>query len=239
MNKIKHTKSNNFDDNIGWLHNQRRHLISVVGLLSIVILLLGVASSFALNRFEKAEEEEERAAVSFWTIVDHTRKAEIHFLIQVHEWKNILIRGHKSKDYTTYFTAFNKQAQYVNQNLQAIEETAGDIDLDANMVTAVLQQHNDLSNRYLEALKTFNPDNPMSFRQVDQLVHGIDRPFNQSFAKLNTRTVELAERKRSDGHIRLMEQSHAIKFVISISAVISIVLAGFTLFLALRIVSVR
>ncbi len=239
MKKLRSTDPDNNTNNLGWVQNQRRHLISAVGLLSIAIVLLSVFSSFALSRFEKAAEEEERAAQSFWSVVDHTHKAENHFRIQIQEWKNTLLRGHIPKDYDKYFLAFNKQAQLVDQNLKAIKQSAGDIDLDKAAVASVLKQHQDLTNSYLEAAKAYGPNNIMSFREVDKSVRGMDRPFNISFANLNALIYELAEGKRSASHDRLMEKSNAIKTAITVSAGISIMLAGFTLFFALRIISVR
>ncbi len=239
MIKLRRAEADNTSDNIGWLHNQRRHLITAIGLLSIAIIFLSIFSSFALSRFEIAAEEEEKAAKSFWLIVDHTRKAEIHFRIQIQEWKNTLLRGHNSKAYDKYYLAFNKQAQQVNRDLKVIEQSAANIGLAKQVVTDVLQKHSKLTNNYLDAIKAYNPDNVMSFREVDESVRGKDRPFNQSFTELNIMIYELAETKRNESHENLIDKSRTIKFAIAISSVISIILAGFTLFFSLRIISVR
>src|SRR5258705_10570736 len=60
---------------------------------------------------------------------DLARQAQLHFKVQVQEWKNMLLRGHDLKLLDKHTKAFEEESAKVKSTLQALHAVASKIEL--------------------------------------------------------------------------------------------------------------
>lgn len=95
---------------------------------------------------------------------------------QIQEWKNILLRGNNPADYDKHFTAFQKAEQAVKAGLPRLKESALDVGVDPQLVTALTESHAALCENYSNAMKAFDKSSSEAGKIADKAVRGIDRP---------------------------------------------------------------
>ncbi|HSW84190.1 MAG TPA: methyl-accepting chemotaxis protein, partial [Usitatibacter sp.] len=106
---------------------------------------------------------------------DLARQAQLHFKVQVQEWKNMLLRGHDLKLLDKHTKAFEEETAKVKSTLQALNAVAPKIELPATIADAAILEHEDLARRYTDAFKAFRSVEEGTSRDVDEAVRGIDR----------------------------------------------------------------
>lgn len=75
-------------------------------LMVLSVGILGLFSVWSLSGYHARTQ----VALSEVTVsMDEARQAQLHFKIQVQEWKNILLRGHDLSDRAVYLAAFEKE----------------------------------------------------------------------------------------------------------------------------------
>lgn len=111
-------------------------------------------------------------------------KTFVSFKLQVQEWKNILLRGNDKESFDKYLKNFEANEAAVRTGLDKLREYAGATGLDLAEVDSLVSKHTELSGKYREALKSFDRDNPESFRLVDRQVKGMDRPMDDGLSSL-------------------------------------------------------
>jgi len=140
-----------------------------------VVLLAGAGglSALALRRSQERLINSVSATIGFAQNVDIAREAQVHFKRQVQEWKNVLLRGHNPADRAKYWSLFEVE-ETKTQNLLADlhRREAGE----AGAIDGLLTELRGLGQRYRAAVAQFDPDNPLSYREVDSRVRGMDRP---------------------------------------------------------------
>ena len=99
------------------------------------------------------------------------------FSLQVHEWKDVLIRGNDAEKYAAHLAGFVKAEKIVEQQLPKLKELMPQIGCDPQAVGNLETLHTELGAKYREALKSFDKANPEAGRIIDKQVTGIDRPF--------------------------------------------------------------
>ena len=168
----------------------------LLGLLSLLaVIAVGLLGSWSLNRLSEQDQMALHGAERDSGIMLTIKGAQGSFLIQVQEWKNILIRGNETEMFAKHQSGFNAQA-IKTQNLL---RTAGELMRERQMPTAVLEQliveHGELTRRYREALADFRHDDPHAGKQVDKRVRGMDRATVAAMEQLvNAMEVEFARR---------------------------------------------
>ncbi|HEX3060309.1 MAG TPA: methyl-accepting chemotaxis protein [Usitatibacter sp.] len=106
---------------------------------------------------------------------DLARQAQLHFKVQVQEWKNMLLRGHDLKLLDKHTKAFEEETAKVSSTLKALNAVAPKIELPATLADAAILEHEDLARRYTDAFKAFRSVEEGTSRDVDEAVRGIDR----------------------------------------------------------------
>ncbi|WP_078002155.1 methyl-accepting chemotaxis protein [Izhakiella australiensis] len=107
--------------------------------------------------------------------VDTARNAQVQFKIQVQEWKDTLLRGNDPAAFEKYKAAFIAQSAKTQRLLQTLGQLLPQIGLSDEGVANIRAQHQQLENRYLSALKDYQPQDATSAMRVDKQVKGIDR----------------------------------------------------------------
>ena len=121
-----------------------------------------------LDHTVKVQDEIERAG-------DLSRRAQIAFKGQVQEWKNILIRGQEAQLFETHVKAFQERSATVKSLLVSLNEAAKRVNLPGTLADKAIAEHEDLDRKYLEALRSYKPNDPTSAHEIDKAVRGIDR----------------------------------------------------------------
>jgi methyl-accepting chemotaxis protein len=154
-----------------------RQRLIILALLALSALLgVGGFSLVQMARLSHQLDESIRKHQLMIGAVEHARSAQVHFKIQVQEWKNILLRGRNPADFDKYRAGFDKEAQEVVAELNALKSIAQQLGiLDRLKVDDVLAEFAKLPPAYLEALKSYDPVAADPAGTVDKLVKGIDR----------------------------------------------------------------
>jgi len=156
--------------------SQRRRLVMIAGLLALVVMANGVVNLFALqysnDRYLADLKQLHQAAAG----VETARNAQVHFKIQVQEWKNTLLRGADPQDFARYQASFQQEERVVNEQLKTLTGLARQIGLTAPEIDAVIGVLATLGSQYRKALQDFRPADVGSARVVDRQVRGADRP---------------------------------------------------------------
>jgi two-component system sensor histidine kinase/response regulator len=141
-----------------------------------VVLLAGAGglSALALRHSQERLINSVDATIRFAQNVDLAREAQVHFKRQVQEWKNVLLRGHNPNDHRKYWSLFEMEESKTQALLADLRQRETSESPTAEGLLAELRV---LGQRYRGAVAKFNPaDNPLSYREVDSRVRGMDRP---------------------------------------------------------------
>lgn len=145
-----------------------------IRLLFLVLIFLFFFSFLIFLAIKEIYDYKDTAEKQF-LLIDNTRAAQVEFKKQVQEWKNILIRGYNKKDYEKYKNKFLKSHQKTQKILMKVKLKIKDNQELSFKINALLAKHSSLLEKYLIALKFFNPEKPLNPRTIDKMVRGIDR----------------------------------------------------------------
>ncbi len=141
----------------------------------MMLLLLGLGY-FSLEKMDKFSLEQMKKVESVNTISSDALLATVLFKKQVQEWKNMLIRGHKPKDYDKYSRQFeNTRLAVVKKVKKIINESNNQPQLQ-KIAQQFLNEHEKLTQQYYAAIPLLlKKENGLGYRDVDTQVRGIDR----------------------------------------------------------------
>jgi len=154
--------------------------------VSATVLLVAAAGlgTVALRHSQDRLIESLGKTIVFAKNMDIARDAQVHFKRQVQEWKNVLIRGHKSNDYTKYWSLFETEEATTQALLNELRQRDP---IETAAAAGLLSELRMLGQRYRAALAAFDPNDPTSYRVVDTQVRGMDRPPTDEMSALVTR----------------------------------------------------
>ncbi len=158
-------------------------------------------------------------------IIRHSLLAEINFKTQIQEWKNILLRGHKTSAYNKYFTSFNHFEQQTRTDVNALVNELGEDTEAYRLAKQFLTRHRILGQQYRAALTRHPLTNPNSQRQIDRQVKGIDR----EPIKLLSRLIEVNDNARAAKQQRLLAEMEAseLRMIVIICIMAFVLILGF------------
>lgn len=173
-------------------------LISLVGIVALAMLINGAIGYFGL-RYVNLKHAELMQRVNLLTeATDLAREAQVHFKVQVQEWKNLLLRGHDKKKLSDYRAATLAQAGQVQEALRrlGVQSTLLKLDAEAALIARLISDHQEVLAVYQKELQVRQPDTFPNALKLDRAVRGIDRPFNKAVDQLAERFKELAHAQR-------------------------------------------
>lgn len=138
------------------------------GLFILGFVILAILSSVFMF---KSYEHTQRLV----GMVDETRQVQVDFKIQVQEWKNTLMRGHKQKDYDKYWNRVLKRYDDIVAELKVLRKHFVEEGYETGRVDVFLESYTQMIDAYKEAISSFDANDPNSIYKVDSLVRGIDR----------------------------------------------------------------
>lgn len=167
-------------------------------LVSILLLILFVVSGFAVLSLNGAHYQMDtslKQAQRYTQAISLARSAQVEFKIQVQEWKNILLRGHDTKDFIKYQDGFTAQEARVQEELTQLKGVMQGLSLDTNDLEHTILLHKELGKKYKAVLENYDSANPVSPRLADLKVKGIDRAPTEAIDNIVKEIEQTAARK--------------------------------------------
>lgn len=146
----------------------------VLLLLAAVINLVAAIASVAIiaDVYQRGLKKSDQLA----DLAMLGREAEVHYKSQVHEWKNILLRGDDPEDYQKYTKAMLKQSEAVAADVERLQAMGKDFGFESPVLQEFARKHAEMTEAYLKALdQAGQPLSPEKVRGLDASVRGIDR----------------------------------------------------------------
>ena len=150
-------------------------LVLLTAFFCMALVGVGLGGSNALGTSNAKNMVEMNRLANMAEAADTAREAQVHFKIQVQEWKNILLRGNDPAQLEKYTASFKKSAATTGAALQSVDQLVAALGIATPLVSEALQAHQELGNNYLTALVQYDSANPESAKVVDALVKGMDR----------------------------------------------------------------
>jgi signal transduction histidine kinase len=147
----------------------------------LAALLLGGVAVAGMSAWLVIENASERvnAAVELSSqleeALDAARAAQVHFKMQVQEWKDILLRGGDAGAYQRHVENFTKESEKTQTRLLELRIVLGHLGLRSDAASEALRTHESVMQRYTDALGAFNRTGRASSREADAMVAAIDR----------------------------------------------------------------
>lgn len=148
-------------------------LLAVV--MIVFLVLLGGAGAYSIFMLHENIKANLETAEQSQQAINSARSAQVHLKAQVQEYKNILMRGQNPDSFEKHLSNFNQEEDAVRQELNSLLVLTKDRGMDTKKIELALQVHEHMGARYRETLSVFNPEDPMSYQVVDELVSGINR----------------------------------------------------------------
>ena len=140
------------------------------------LLVVGFGGWRALSSTNDNSIKAMQQSATLTQAIDTARSAQVEFKIQVQEWKNILLRGGDPAQLAKYTAAFKKSGETTRGDLNKVNALLARLGMRTPLVDEALKAHEDLLKNYLGALEQYDGANPESYKIVDGLVKGMDRP---------------------------------------------------------------
>ncbi len=147
-------------------------LVSVFGIVGIERL------GDELNADLKSARTESSAMVEI-------KSAQAAFLGQVHDWKNLLIRGNDPEAFDKHLNTFSESERAAQEHLAKAIEQFRLSGWNSDEVEQLRTEHAALGAKYRAALQQFDKADPNAGRVVDKLVRGLDRATVSGLDKLS------------------------------------------------------
>jgi len=184
----------------------RQKLFALIGLAMVLLVALALFSKFQIDAMNSVMDETITELGTVTAAVNTVRKAQVHFKMQVQEWKDVLLRGNDQQAFDRHFGSFAKDELAVRQDLSEAKVLLAKLGTAAaGAIDAHSAKMAELGARYRQALKSFDPAQPQSGMAVDRLVQGIDREPTAAIDQLVTETEKLAEEIRASNNARAGE----------------------------------
>ncbi len=151
----------------------RLGLLAAFFFVALVGVGLGGANALSVSNAKSLSSMQQLATLA--DAIDTARAAQVHFKIQVQEWKNILLRGNDPAQLEKYTASFKKSGATTRAELEKVNALLGKLDTSTPLVSEALSAHAELQTNYLTALAQYDSANAESFKLVDGLVKGMDR----------------------------------------------------------------
>ncbi|QYF93594.1 HAMP domain-containing protein [Massilia sp. PAMC28688] len=141
----------------------------------IAMIIVAVSGSNTLSNVSARSAAGLQQAAVLTDAIDTARAAQVHFKIQVQEWKNILLRGGDPAQLERYTASFRKSGATTRAELDKTAALLARLGLQTPLIGDAIAAHEALGKNYLTALEQYDSADPASPQRVDALVKGMDR----------------------------------------------------------------
>ena len=165
--------------------------MNLASLMLLMVLCVGILGLFSVWSLRGYQARVQAALSEVTATMDLGRQAQLHFKIQVQEWKNILLRGHGLSDRALYVAAFEKEKAVTLNLLQSLRPRVDQIqkseglmrltktqDVSAQLrgeIDQIVTGFAELNQTYKKALDEAQKNGGWDPRVADAIVRGVDR----------------------------------------------------------------
>lgn len=217
----------------------RQKLILLVAFALAMLLALGGFAWYQAAKGHQSLLDAQGRHRQILQVVDRARSAQVHFKMQVQEWKDLLLRGKDQEAYEKYLKGFGAQGKQVVEHLGELKKAASELGIaDELKLDEVLSTFAKLEPAYLDALKQYDRGASDPASVVDKAVKGIDRAPTASIEvivnKVDDIAKGLAEKETAEANARYAET----KLGITLFAIGAFAITGMLALIILRSIRV-
>lgn len=215
---------------------QTSSLISMVGIVLLVLLINGAIGYFGLRYVDLKYAELMQRVNLLTEATDLSREAQVHFKVQVQEWKNLLLRGQDGHNLASYRDAMLAQASQVQEALRrlGVQSTVLKLDAEAALIAKLISDHQKMLAVYQKELQALPPDTFLNALKLDRAVRGIDRPLNNAIDQLAQRFKELAHAQRLAAAEQSQKTIETVRRVMMVGTALAVAVLMLMLGLVIR-----
>jgi methyl-accepting chemotaxis protein len=200
---------------------------NTVGLLFFAILILAGYSLFSVYFANVQWEKAMGKAVNESLLLDQARMAQVHFKIQVQDWKNLLLRGENPEERAKYLQGISESSENVQKTLRQVLDSPSLPSEFKQEIGSILVDHQAILPSYRKAFENYRGIETL--RTVDQSVFGIDQALNQRIDRFALRMMEsrfsMMERLKQEARDRYLN----VRLTITLMTLGILLMIGFLL----------
>lgn len=214
----------------------RRNIISFAWTWVGLLIFIGIMSLFAIWSMNHVYLDGAKLTEDNSLLENEALKAQIHFKIQVQEWKNTLLRGQNPEDKAKYFAKFAEQENKVAHHLRQSQKICALIHNKANCqpIEIVRFEHEELGRAYREKLNQGSLDNYEGIKKIDASVRGIDRATEKDIDMLFSNFSKIKKEQVLKTKLEIQNRYLILRQFVLIVLFISLSISGFSLYRILR-----
>ncbi|HYH03729.1 MAG TPA: methyl-accepting chemotaxis protein [Bacillota bacterium] len=194
----------------------------IVALIALIIGSIGLVSFNQIITFGKANMNQNSIILQ---AVDQSRFAQVHFKIQVQEWKNLLLRGDDPAEFAKYKKSFLAESAETQQVLKDLKISVSKLGLATEKVDDTLEAQQELEQKYTEAIAGLDRVSRQNIDVIDAKVKGIDRKPTQYFDEIVAETTQYAKKTLKDGEQQFNTTARNAQTMIWAGIVVGLLLA--------------
>jgi methyl-accepting chemotaxis protein len=220
--------------------NLRRTIASSAFTMFMLVAMVGIFSLFSIWSINRAWIDGTRQTVQLDSLSRAALDAQVSFKVQVQEWKNVLLRGEDPVLLEKYLKSFKANAVETQKNVSRVSHEASSLGFieEAAEADLLAETHRTLTLQYETALTEAQAGDlslsPISARQIDLSLRGIDRDLETRIGVLADEIVALADQERRSLEARMQDRYQTLRwFIISVIS-LSLVITAYVLTGAMR-----
>ena len=202
-------------------------LFAMAGITSAILLGMGWMALVSLQQDVTSLQKTLADSYSVTNLVDDARDTQVQLVEQWKEWKNLLIRGHEKDDFEKHLKAFAEHDSIVATQLGLIRDTLEAMGYSASMIPGMLETHKELTTRYRNELRKFDPSDARSTQRVDLALRGLDRPLTEAMDALLDSVEAQTASRYSTMSTEARTRFNAVRTTFIIVLVVGVVFAMF------------
>lgn len=153
-----------------WKMNLRVRILGLIGLF--LITLLGIGAWGVCSTMKCQEEmlvEHEKITEAELSVVS----AEVCFRRQAEEWKNVLLRGEEEAELEAHWLIFVEDERAARRHVEGLMASVSAHPVAVGLAGKFLRDHQELGERYREALTNFKAGGAGAQARSDEIVRGL------------------------------------------------------------------
>ncbi|CAN4266236.1 hypothetical protein MCEZLEM10_00095 [Methylophilaceae bacterium] len=214
----------------------RKNIISFAWTWVGLLIFIGIMSLFSIWSMNHVYLDGAKLTEENNLLENEALKAQIHFKIQVQEWKNTLLRGQKSEDKAKYFSKFEDQENKVAYHLRQSQKICTSIHTKdtCQAIEIVRFEHEELGRLYREKLGQGSLESYEGMQKIDASVKGIDRSLEKDIDMLFSNFSKIKNEQVVKTKIEIDNRYLILRKFVLIILFISLSISGFSLYNILR-----
>ncbi len=210
----------------------RISLLALAGVLFVgVVGAIGYQTTSSLSEKATASLARDIALIQ---MQDALRRVHTNFQREVQEWKDTLLRGHDAALFAKHHDAFLQRSADVVKGLGELRASGAKVGFVSGDIDALIAAHADLNQKYLVALKSFNPGHPTAGQEVDRMVRGIDRSTSAALDKVGLEVITYISAQTQQQKQEMLDITDWSTLKILLSFVFALALLGALSFFVIR-----